>query len=191
MDVPIKVIKNFISSEETDVLIEYIDFLEETKLDSFTSYQAGKRLALQFGIDASPYHSSHLDLDLFEDKKELVTSYFKKVVNITKKKFDLAQDIYVCSFWVAKQYNGATIDEHEDTDSGYNSHLEYSGIIYLNTMIDGGDLHFSELDYIYKPEAGDLVLFPSQGTGYHEVREIFETRYTLPIWMTKDKTFSL
>ena len=65
MDVPIKVIKNFISSEEADVFIEYIDNLEQEKLDLFSVYKTGSgdRLALQIGIDKSHDYIGPIDLE--------------------------------------------------------------------------------------------------------------------------------
>jgi hypothetical protein len=189
MNAPIKVIKNFIQEPEIGLMIEYIDHLEKTHIEKFSVYQDGKRLSLQFGVDPFPYNKSN-DLSLLEDKKELITSYFKRVVDTTKKEFDLVQDIYVCFFWLAKQYRGAWHDKHEDTDSGYNPHIKYSGLIYLNTMTRGGELYLEDFGYTYKPEAGDLVLFPSHGT-YHQVHEILETRYSLPIWMTDLESMAL
>jgi predicted 2-oxoglutarate/Fe(II)-dependent dioxygenase YbiX len=63
-------------------------------------------------------------------------------------------------------------------------HIKYSGIVYLNTMTNGGELHFEASNYSYKPEAGDLVLFPSHEGGRHGVNRIDEVRYSFLMWMT-------
>jgi hypothetical protein len=184
MDVPIKVVKNFINKEEIYELTNYIDFLEQNELESFAIYQDGKRLALQFGKDECHGDTSMLNLNILKENKDLISLYMSKVIEETKHQFNVKSPLYVCSFWLAKQYSGASIPSHEDTDSGYNMHFKYSGIVYLNTMVEGGALHFLDLGYTHSPEAGDLVLFPSQGTGNHEVLDILETRYSFPIWMT-------
>lgn len=184
MDVPIKVIKEYISTEEIREMIEYIDSLESTKSDKFIKWQGGRRLALQFGIDYVHEKSSHLDLEILGDGEERVQTYFSKVIRTVKTLFGVPEELYMSSFWFAKQYSGAVVGPHEDTDSGYNMHYKYSGVLYLNTMTDGGELFFAQYDHYHKPEAGDLVLFPSQGTGMHSVDRISETRYSLVFWMT-------
>lgn len=190
MDAPIKVVKNFIEEPDLSSMVEYIDLLEGTNHEDFLVSQNGKRLALQFGKDK--FHpTSHHNLEIASEKDELIKGYFTKIVDATKRAFEVETDLYVCSFWLAKQYPGAIIESHEDTDGGHNTHFRYSGILYLNTMKHGGDLVFSGYDYSYRPEAGDLLMFPSQDTGFHEVKEIFETRYSLPFWMTDDSSMSL
>lgn len=190
MDAPIRLIKNFIKEPDLSSMVEYIDLLEATRVDDFLVSQNGKRLALQFGDDM--FHpTSHKDLAIASDKNDLIKGYFTRIVDATKEAFEVETDLYVCSFWLAKQYQGAIIEAHEDTDGGHNTHFRYSGIVYLNTMNSGGDLVFGEYDYSYTPEAGDLLIFPSQGTGFHEVKEIFETRYSLPFWMTDVESMAL
>ena len=184
MDAPIKVIKHFISKEEIQAMIAYIDLLERTKKDKFVIWEIGRRLALQFGVDYTHEKSSHPDLELLGDGKEWIKDYFSRVIETIKTIFDVPDELYMSSFWFAKQYSGAVVAPHEDTDSGYNMHYKYSGVLYLNTMTDGGELFFDQYDHYHRPEAGDLVLFPSQGTGMHRVDRISETRYSLVFWIT-------
>ena len=184
MDAPIKVIKNFVSKEKLQAMIDYIDLLESTMSDKFIKWQDGRRLALQFGVDYIHEKSSHPSLELLGDGEEEVQTYFSKVIETVKTLFDVSEELHMSSFWFAKQYSGAIVNAHEDTDSGYNMHYKYSGVLYLNTMTDGGELFFAQYDHHHKPEAGDLVLFPSQGTGMHSVDRISETRYSLVFWMT-------
>jgi hypothetical protein len=187
----IKIIKSFISKNEIRSMIKYIDDLEDKNLKDFGVYQDGKRLALQFGDDLYHKTMSHLTLDLLFEKENEIKNYFSKVVSETKKLFNYKKDLYVCAFWLAKQYPGATVPAHEDTDKGANLHFEYSAILYLNELEFGGELSFVDLEYSHKPQAGDLVVFPTFGTGIHTVLEIPETRYSMPFWMTNDKKFDL
>jgi hypothetical protein len=184
MDAPIKVIKNFLQDSELQEMMEYIDLLEETIGDKFSKWQDNKRLALQFGKDLHHKETSSTDLSLLSSRKEIIQDYFSRIVVATKKLFDVSEDLYVSSFWVAKQYPGATVIKHEDTDDGDNTHFRYSGVLYLNTMEEGGELYFSDYNYSHKPDAGDLVVFPSQGSGEHEVAKIVQKRYSLAFWMT-------
>lgn len=189
----VKIIKNFMSSLEVAELVKYIDHLELAMPDEFATYQDGKRLALQFGNDLYHGHSSRLDLKLLKDNEPVVRKYFSQAIQATKDSFEVEADVqlYVCSFWFAKQYPGAFIVEHEDTDDGYNPHFEYSAVLYLSSSVGSGYLEFLDLDYVYEPIAGDLVIFPSKSTGLHGVSEILENRYSMPLWMTEDPNFKL
>ena len=184
MDAPIKVAKDFVTETELQELMGYIDLLESTLGDKFVSWQEGRRIALQFGEDL--YHSgtSYATLEMLGDKQEMIQTHFSRVIECTKRLFEVDDELYMSSFWVSKQYPDAIVDSHEDTDGGFNTHFRYSGVLYLNKMKEGGKLFFHKYNYAHAPEGGDLVLFPSQGTGEHEVTEITQERYSLVFWMT-------
>jgi len=189
----VRIIKNFLDAQAVAKFIEYTDLLEQHMPEEFSTYQDGKRLALQFGNDLYHGHSSRLDLTLLGDMESDVREYFKLAIQATKDSFDVdpAAELFVCSFWIAKQYPGATVEEHEDTDDGHNPHFEYSAVLYLNTLEGSGDLEFTELGYKCSPAAGDLVIFPSKSTGMHRVSKILEDRYSMPLWLTFDRSFEL
>jgi hypothetical protein len=193
VDGPIKISKNVINAEDIKTLVEYTNLLESTHIEKFSIYQDGKRLALQFGEDECLEHNSIVDFSFIEERIELISKCFQTAIREIKTAFNLTEELYVCSFWIAKQYPGATVPTHEDTDNGYNMHFRYSAALYLNTMTHGGSLHFPQLEYYYSPQAGDLVSFASQGTGLHEVSTIYQDRYTLLLWLTdsEDKQISL
>jgi len=184
MDAPIKVAPNFITESDCKVLMDYIDLIEGTLGDKFVSWQEGRRVALQFGEDL--YHSgtSYPTLEILGKDKQIVERHFERIIDRAKELFDVAGDLYMSSFWIAKQYPDAIVDSHEDTDGGFNTHFRYSGVLYLNKMSEGGKLFFDKYQYSYAPEGGDLVMFPSQGTGNHEVTEITQQRYSLVFWLT-------
>lgn len=190
MDAPIQVIKNFISPAQAKYLVDYIDFLKHRDPKEFNVYPDGKRFAFQFGQDMQygsvPGYKTYLSLEKLAEveQKELLREICTKVVSSIMRAYGDPQQLYVSSFWLAKQYPGCVIPPHEDTDGGYNSHFVYSAVLYLNTLTSGGELSFVDLDYSYKPEVGDLVVFPTVGTGAHGVLEIPEQRYSLPFWLT-------
>ncbi len=49
---------------------------------------------------------------------------------------------------------------------------DYSLLIYLNEDFAGGELYFKKFDYTYHPQAGDLLLFPSNHIYMHEARPV-------------------
>lgn len=185
------IVKNFLSQDEMKFFRDYEDHILETKQDSLVLFSNGNRPVLQFGRDLCDEHSSHLSLDLVSDIEDEVRSLFNKVEQKAKKVFEDPRDIYVCSFWFAKQLPGAKIPIHEDTEDGQNPHFKYSAVIYLNTMKDSGRLSFPDLGYDYDPEAGDIIIFKSADSGRHMVETINEDRYTLAMWMTEDQSFAI
>jgi hypothetical protein len=187
----IKTIKDFISEEDARVLREYNDELLSTKLDLFFVGNAGKRPVLQFGRDNSQ-KQSHQTTDgiLLPEIKELLTKLFTKTIDTIYKEYKVSTPLHLCSFWFAKQLPGANVAAHDDTDEGANVQFKYSAVLYLNTLASTGSLDFIDLGYSVKPELGDLVIFPSQGTGLHEVKPIDQTRYTIPMWFTDNPEYA-
>ena len=187
----IKIVNSFLSEKECSILINEINQIIDDQIDNFSIYQDGKRLALQFGNDLYHGHNSHLTLDIIAKSEPLFRKCFLSVTDQAAKLFNEHEKMHVSSFWIAKQFPGAVVPEHEDTDGGKNTHFEYSAVVYLNTLKDSGDLVFPSLNYSYSPKAGDLVIFPSKTTGTHVVTKINKDRYTLPMWISKDKNFIL
>lgn len=187
----IKIIPKFLSEEEMKFFRDYEDDILKTKQDKLVIFNNGNRPVLQFGRDLCHEHHSHLSLDLVSDIEDKIRDLFSKVEEKTKEVFKETNNIYVCSFWFAKQLPGAKVMVHEDTDNGLNLHFKYSAVIYLNTLNNSGDLVFPDLDYSYRPVAGDIVIFKSIDAGRHLVNTIDQERYTLPMWMTEDSNFAI
>lgn len=188
----IKVIKNFVSEEDMKALRDYNDELLATKLDLFFIGNSGKRPVLQFGKDNSQKNSHHSTENILtSDAEELLSSIFSKTISTINVEYDDPTPLYLCSFWFAKQLPGANVAAHDDTDEGSNTQFKYSAVLYLNTLSNTGSLDFISLGHSIKPEAGDLVIFPSQGTGLHEVKPIDQTRYTIPMWFTDKPEYAL
>ena len=186
----IKVVDNFISGEDIDFYIKYID----SHLDLFqeSSVHGSLRKTLIFGKDTA-HKKSFTDLSIISDLEEkLRKELFPNIQDAASRLYNNRRSLYVSSMFLAKQSSGAQIEQHVDTDGGENMQFKYSGIIYLNTMFSGGELTFPDLDYTYSPKAGQLVLFPSRPLEYlHSVATINEDRYTIPIWLTEYEFFSI
>ena len=96
------------------------------------------------------------------------------------------------SFHFGKQFPSSKVDTHLDADHEHNGHFKYSCVVYLNSNRVDGELSFPLLNYSYRPNALDAVVFPSQGDQYvHEVTAISEFRYSLPMWITDDPAWEL
>jgi hypothetical protein len=185
----IKIIKNFITIEDTKNIINYID----NNIDLFHYAKTEKRFTKMFGNDVFNKERSTYPVTGLKEIHETIFNATELAKKTILYQYNDKEDIFLTSLWFAKQISGAYLEPHIDAeDDGSNSHFSYSAVIYLNTLNDSGDLYFPNLDFSIKTNAGDLVIFPSSGQTYrHEVREIKEDRYNVPLIFTKNKKFEL
>jgi hypothetical protein len=184
----IKIFNEFMQKSESDQVIKYID----NNLKKFQSFQENKYFIEMFGKDN--YHKSSINLDELGEVKNLVLKYFQKCVEKIKIEYEVDEDLYPSSFWLAKQNDGAYLEIHGDNDYGKNPHIKYTCSIYLNDVFNEGEIHFPYLQYKYQPRCGDLFSFPSQNgeLNYdHEIKKIVDSRYTMLIWLGNDKNYAL
>ena len=195
MNIPVRVIPNFLSTVECAAWMQLINELEMSRPKDFTVYETAegaRRLALQFGEKLYDAAQARPELDVLGEKWQLAArQIFSRIIKQTGSDFADSRELYPSIFWLAKQYPGSKIDFHEDTDGGSDAHLEYSSLIYLNTQRSGGELKFPRYNFTYSPQAGDLIVFDTKQAGMHGVMEIFEERYSLPVWLTRDPSFKL
>lgn len=178
----IKVINNFITKDEASNIISFID----SNLENFLVYQNGTRYVWKFGTDYYYPLETEKTLDKTNEFKSFLKDYiFPKVEFYVDKTYNNS-NIAVSTLWFSKHYPGSKVELHMDTDNGYNPQFQYSAVLYLNSLSDTGILQFPFLDFKYFPVAGDLVIFPSNlGKPFaHEVTEIDEIRYTVPMWIS-------
>ena len=61
-------------------------------------------------------------------------------------------------------------------------------LLFLNDDFEGGEIEFSHLRYnngervIFKPKAGEMIVFPSHGLFAHEVKEVKGNRFAIVKW---------
>jgi predicted 2-oxoglutarate/Fe(II)-dependent dioxygenase YbiX len=87
---------------------------------------------------------------------------------------------------------GNTPEEHADnqnldgTEKIGCTNFFVSAVAYLNSNFTGGDLVFPKIDYRYKPNAGDCILFPSDLEHSHYVDNVYEgKRISLALWFSR------
>lgn len=66
---------------------------------------------------------------------------------------------FIGAFNMVKYGPGQKFNAHSDDGEPYRCTVSTVG--YINDDYDGGDLYFDKFDINVKPEAGDLILFPS------------------------------
>ena len=113
----------------------------------------------------------------------LVTKYAYKTSEIIKEKFNVKEELYCLTSHLGTWKNGEGLEIHDDTYGA--SFTQFSSVIYLNDDYSGGKIMFPELHIALKPEAGDLLFFPSKGY-WHEVSPVISgSRSTIVGFYTK------
>jgi hypothetical protein len=60
---------------------------------------------------------------------------------------------------------------------------DYSLLLYLNSEYEGGELHFEHFNFTYRPQKGDLLVFPSHHLYLHEAKMVKSGfRYVIVSW---------
>jgi hypothetical protein len=84
--------------------------------------------------------------------------------------------------FAARWDKGDSLSLHVD-DLGRDDFNHMATLVYLNDDYEGGELEFPTHQLLYKPKAGDLIMFPGNMHYAHEVKTIRSgSRWTLPMW---------
>jgi len=131
--------------------------------------------SMEYGIGKSIHHPNHdgsgkdkIYYWVFESlykALEECSSIYKSIMNIDE---SVNPRLETPGFVIGKYDSGKGRDAH--IDCPYDD-LEHSYVMYLNDDYEGGELIFPELDIIFKPEAGSIVMFKSNDIDtIHEAR---------------------
>lgn len=113
----------------------------------------------------------------------------RALVDVGSKRYgqaDIFEPPYVLRYKV-----GGVYAEHADSEAFDAQQQRFhrvadrdvSLLIYLNDDYDGGQLSFRQLNYTYKPRAGDLVMFPSSNLFMHQAEQVTRgTKYAVVSW---------
>jgi hypothetical protein len=185
----IKVIKDFVSIDDANKIISYID----NNISLFEYTDNDKRSTKMFGKDAFQKDKSTYPVTGLNEIHEIIFNATEIAKKVIKYEYNDDKDLFLASLWLAKQTTGGFLGPHLDTDpDNANSYFTYSAVIYLNTLKDSGNLDFPRVGLSIQPEAGNLVVFPSgDDESWHEVKLIKENRYTVPLIFTRDQEFEL
>jgi hypothetical protein len=150
------VIEDFISIEDRQDLISFIDQLPEKDLNK----KGDGRLTL-------------CDKDLPESTKFL-KKYTPKVQEV------LTSNHEVRTFFLSVYPAGSGMLPHlDEPDEPLKDDLAV--VFILNDDYEGGELYFPDWDYTYTPKAGDAIFFPCNRY-LHGVNSVLSgTRYSVPL----------
>jgi len=159
----IKVIKNFLSDEECDILL------------NLTKKTQAKEFAVQWDHNFRPIATRKTYTDI-----KAVSMYVPLVKDVLEKEYGFPVENKSVS--IARWDTGDKLDLHVD-DLGTTKTNHMATLIYINNDFEGGEIIFPTHNFIYKPEKGDLIMFPGNYYYPHEVATITSgTRFSLPMW---------
>lgn len=159
----IKVIKNFISNEECDLLMTII---KNTK---------AKEFPVQWDHNFKPVVVRKTYTDI-----RAVSMYVSMVKDILQKEYGI--EVENRSVSVARWDAGDKLELHVD-DLGTTNYNHMATLIYLNNDFEGGEIVFPTHNFSYRPAKGDLIMFPGNYHYPHEVLKITSgTRFSVPMW---------
>jgi hypothetical protein len=134
------------------------------------------------GKDLSNYRSC-FDLKMHSDYWQFLTPEFEEIKNCYEEidrgflsAITHYKNLYNLKLPFQQGLNFIKYDKghhfvtHVDAGSSYSSVV--SAIAYLNDDYEGGELGFPLLDFQFKPEAGDIVMFPSSFMHAHKVNMV-------------------
>lgn len=78
---------------------------------------------------------------------------------------------------------------HGHYDGGTNTGRAISALVYLNDDYEGGEIEFPHFNVKIKPQAGMMILFPSNFAYYHIAHPVKKgTKYALVTWIRDQQT---
>ena len=162
----INIINNFLSQEEIDSIIKII---KASDVRDFEDNPLAKVVV------NTP------------ETLSLLKKYSDKILDAHKKTYNINVSLYTTKGYFTVWNVGALAGRHIDNHSNA-EFTQLTTVIYLNDGYEGGEIYFPEFDFLYKPKAGDALIFPSYTKEHkyiHEVKQIKSgTRYTIPFWHT-------
>lgn len=139
-----------------------------------------KKTDLQHDASDKSIHLQSLWQDVYDVKFHAVEDY--------RKKFNIMDLKYWEAFNFIKYGPGQHFQEHHDHGFSYNCTV--SLVAYINDDYDGGELYFRLQNLNIKPEAGDLMIFPSNYMYPHRAMPVHSgTKYSIVTMLDYNKKF--
>jgi predicted 2-oxoglutarate/Fe(II)-dependent dioxygenase YbiX len=122
-------------------------------------------------LKVGPAHWNHLPEELSDIKNvyDDYNSVLSKCLTDYEARYNFKME-FMESINFVKYNPGQHFDVH--TDSGFSYFCTLSSVGWFNDDYDGGELWFPYLNLTFKPQKGDVLLFPSTYTYAHGSKEV-------------------
>ena len=180
-----KVIRNFLSPEECNKIVNLISSIPEWERDAEVSFWDNRALA-----DKNIYDNYSKEVGL------LIYDIRNRIGDVIKALYGLPE-IYPDHMSASRWWPGLHQEPHADDmtdvdepDVEWFSHRHFGAVIYLNTDYLGGHTYYPNQGFEIVPEVGALAIHPGDPNHLHGVTKVDgSVRYTLSSFWTKDKEF--
>lgn len=172
--IKIKIVENFISQEDAELLMSEIK--SPSEINPYPDYYLERN-----GGTAFPYNKNVMD----------TLKRYAKVANVIQKEFfELDKDVIVTKSFGSAWSIGTSGDPHIDAIEK-EPFIEYSSVIYLNDEYEGGNIYFPAQGFSIKPKKYSAIFFPGNDIKYlHGVSKITSgNRYTALFMQSTKKEF--
>ena len=115
------------------------------------------------------------------DLKDIWQSCYDSMFNAVQD-YCFTYNLVELQYWEAMNFIKYNKDQHfkEHTDHGFSYNATVSLVAYINDDYEAGEIKFRLQDLLYKPEAGDLVVFPSNFMYPHQAMPVVSgTKYSI------------
>jgi len=178
-----KVISDYVSQQEADVLIELLDPMARPSPREGIAIALGwpnSAEAMKAGITAPPI--MHMQPHQENESTEFLGEILRKVKATFEEEFGCEVGLTQANY--QNMTKGGKNDLHSDTTNldgsplqpdGSPEEMEFSGLLYLNNCDEdyiGGNVLFPKQDLDLRPKRGDLVIFPGDVDHVHQVPEV-------------------
>lgn len=177
----IKVCKNTLTSDQHKKLVEQLDSCLIDSLDPVTGKLIWDRVKTYDKYEKDEVVAKFSDKRTCTrmNNKSAAYDLIHKIIEpiISKQVCDYIEHFQVpllekdnSQYSILRYEAGQTFVTH--SDDGFVSNRRLSSTLYINDNYTGGELYFDKQDYKIKPDAGDLIIFPSAFPYSHEARPV-------------------
>lgn len=175
-----KLIKNFVSVEDCEYLINAATCLDE--------WESG---GSAFWDNRVLNYTSMLKFD--RDAAIIMLDANIRCGQTIKEEYNLEDSAYSDTLQLIRWFPGMEQPPHADdmtnTDTNGFQHRAYGSIIYLNDSYSGGHTYYPNFDFDIKPEVGALAIHPGDPEHLHGVTQVQDgLRYTIASFWTLDRS---
>ncbi len=194
----VKLFSNFISDDEINYLISWIDVNSE----DINKFRHRVGVAFNKGLAVRCAFPDEKPPSMFKDIENIINKCSKKFMLLQKKYMNDNKTHYFYGVSLTRLSKDIQLRIHRDVHNDFST-LSYSGVLYLNDSYEGGEATFLKdftpnSDFpLYedsmgglkiKPKPGDFSIFPS--SMWHGGTRITEgNRYSIVFWSTTEKEY--
>lgn len=138
------------------------------------------RNCVDFKIKSGAYSPTNEDHKAIVDMHEESFRKIKQCVDNYSRSWGLSINYYEAFNFVKYEGAGTHFKIHADHGPGYVSTI--SVVAYLNDDYEGGEIYFPRFNLTIKPEAGDIIIFPSTYIYEHASQDMISgTKYCIVV----------